>query len=80
MNKKTIEIFGMGCKNCATIERNIRAKAQELQVKINLIKIQDPIEIASRGIINTPAVIINNKLVHQGGVADSVEIKEWLEK
>jgi len=75
---KKIEVFGSGCKRCASTEDLIKIKAKELGIEIDLHYIKDPIEIASRGIITTPAVIIDGKLVHKGGIPSNEEIEKWL--
>jgi len=74
-----IEVFGTGCKKCITTEEMIKAKAESLGKSINLVHIHDPIEIASRGIMTTPAVIVNGKLVHKGGLPTETDIATWLD-
>lgn len=73
-----VEVFGTGCSKCVTTEDMIKLKAEELGVEIDIVKITDPVEIASRGIMSTPAVIIDGKLVHRGGLPDRKEIEQWL--
>lgn len=46
-------------------------------ITYNLLKI-DPVEIATRGVVSTPAVIVDGKLVHKGGVPHEAAIEEWL--
>ena len=75
---KKIEVFGTGCKKCITTEETIKLKAQELGTVVDLQHIHDPVQIASRGIITTPAVMIDGKLVHKGGIPSEEEIEEWL--
>lgn len=75
---KKVEVFGTGCKKCVTTEEMIKNKAAEMDVKIDLEHVYDAIEIASRGIISTPAVMVDGKLVHKGGLPSDTEIKEWI--
>lgn len=75
---KKVEVFGTGCKKCVTTEEMIKNKANEIGVDIDLVHIYDPIEIATRGIMTTPAVVVDGKLVHKGGLPDNKEIAEWL--
>jgi len=75
---KKIEVFGTGCKKCITTENMIKQKALEIGVEIDILHISDAIEIASRGIIRTPAIMIDGKLVHSSGVPDDLEIEQWL--
>lgn len=76
---KKIEVFGSGCKKCLLTEEMIRSKARDMGAEIDLCHVHDPAEIASRGIMSTPAVIVDGKLVHKGGVPDAAEIGTWLE-
>lgn len=75
---KKITVFGTGCKKCVTTEERIKEKAQVLGIEINLSHVQDPLEIASHGIIRTPAVMLDNKLVHSGGLPKESDIEEWM--
>lgn len=75
---KKIEVFGTGCKKCVTTEEMIKNKAKAIGVEIDLHHIYDPVEIASRGIMSTPAVMIDGKLVHKGGLPNNIEIEEWI--
>ncbi len=75
---KNIEVLGTGCRKCISTEEMISNKANELGVEINLIKITDPVEIASRGILSTPAVVVDGKIVHRGSVPSSEDVLEWL--
>lgn len=75
---KKVEVFGTGCKKCVTTEEMIKNKADSLGAEIDLHHIYDPVAIASRGIMSTPAVIVDGKLVHKGGLPSDAEIEEWI--
>lgn len=75
---KKIEVFGTGCKKCITTEEMIKNKAHAMGAKIDLQHIYDPVEMASRGIMSTPAVMVDGKLVHKGGLPNDAEIEEWI--
>ncbi len=75
---KKIEVFGMGCAKCNSTGDLIKLKSEELGVEIELSHISDPTEIAVRGIITTPAVVVDGKIVHKGGLPTVSEIEEWL--
>lgn len=68
----------MGCKKCISLADMIRKKADELGVEIELVKIEDPAEIAGWGIMITPAVIIDDKIVHKGRLPSAADIEKWL--
>lgn len=75
---RKVEVFGTGCKKCVTTEEMIKNKAQDIGADIDLQHIYDPVEIASRGIMTTPAVMVDGKLVHKGGLPNDAEIADWL--
>ncbi len=75
---KKVEVFGTGCKKCITTEEMIKNKAQAIGAEIDLQHIYDPVEMASRGIMSTPAVMVDGKLVHKGGLPSDAEIAEWI--
>jgi len=75
---KKVEVFGTGCKKCIQTEEMIREKAAAMGAEIDLRHIHDPVEIASRGIMSTPAVMVDGKLVHKGGLPADAEIEQWV--
>ncbi len=75
---KKIEVFGTGCKKCIQTEDMIKSKAKEIGVEIELSHIFDPVEIATRGIMTTPAVMVDGKMVHKGGLPQDAEIENWI--
>ena len=75
---KKVEVFGTGCKKCIATEDMIAAKAKKMGVEIDMHHIHDAAQIAMRGIMSTPAVIIDGTLVHKGGLPDNADIEQWL--
>ena len=76
---KKVEVFGTGCKKCITTEDMIAQKAKEMGIEIDMHHIHDAAQIAMRGIMSTPAVMIDGKLVHKGGLPSDAEIGQWLQ-
>ena len=77
---KEIKVLGSGCKNCETMANLIKIAAEQANVEINLVKVTDMAEIMSYGVMSTPGVIVNDQLVHAGGLAAPDTIKRWLEE
>jgi small redox-active disulfide protein 2 len=75
---KHIKVLGSGCANCATTTRLIQEFADQESISITLEKIEDIGEIMSHGVMSTPGVIVDDKLVHAGGIPDKNSIKAWL--
>ena len=73
-----IKVLGTGCANCkntiALIEQIARAKG----VNVSLSKVQELREIMGYGVMSTPGVVIDGKVVHAGGVPSRDKIEHWL--
>ncbi len=75
---KDIKVLGSGCANCKTTLKLIEEIAQARGVSINLEKIDDMAAILGYGVMSTPGVVIDGKVVHAGGVPDRKKIESWL--
>ena len=65
---KTIKVLGTGCRNCEITANVIAQAAKEAGVEIKLEKVTDIAEIMSYGVMSTPGVVVDGKVVHSGGV------------
>jgi small redox-active disulfide protein 2 len=75
---KTVKIYGPGCKRCETAEAMVRDTAARLGVDIDVEKITDAKSIAMAGVMSTPGISVDGKLVHAGGLPDSAKLEGWL--
>ena len=73
-----IKILGTGCPNCKVLESNTKKALEELNKKAEVEKVTDLGEIMSYGIMSTPALVIDNKVVSYGKVLSPDEIKKFL--
>ena len=73
-----IEILGSGCPKCKQLEENTRKALEETKKKAEIVKVTDINEIISRGVMATPAIIIDGKLKASGRIPEVEEIKKWL--
>jgi len=73
-----IVVLGPGCARCFQLERNVRESLAELQLPGELIHVDDLRAIARYGVMGTPALIINGKVVSVGTTPQRQQIKEWL--
>ena len=73
-----IYVLGRGCSKCRTTIGIIERAARTLNVEVEIIKIEDGEEIKRLGITHTPAVMIDGKIVHSGGLPSSFEVQGWL--
>jgi len=75
---KKIQVLGSGCKNCETTAKLIQIAADEAGVKIELEKVTDIAEIMRQGIMSTPGVIVDGKVVHAGGLPGPDQVRKWI--
>ena len=75
---KHIKVLGSGCANCKTTLKLIEEVAQARGVAVNLEKVDDMAAILGYGVMSTPGVVIDGKVVHAGGVPDRKKIEGWL--
>jgi len=75
---KDIKVLGTGCSNCKSTIRLIQEAAKAGGVEVRLEKVEDLKDIAGYGILSTPGVVIDGKLVHAGGVPSREKIEQWL--
>jgi small redox-active disulfide protein 2 len=75
---KYIKVLGTGCANCKTTMTVIEEMAREKCVEIQLEKIEDIQDIMSYGVMSTPGVVVDGKVVHAGGVPGRDKIAGWL--
>jgi len=75
-----IIVLGTGCSKCNTLEKVTREAVSEMGLNANIIKEEDIVKIMKYGIMNTPGLVINGKVVLSGRVPSSKEIKEIITK
>ena len=75
-----IKILGSGCKNCTALKENTEKALKETGIEAEVIKVQDMKDIVSYGVMQTPALVIDEKVVSFGKVLKSNEIIKILEK
>jgi len=75
---KNIKVLGSGCANCKTTLKLIDEAAKETGIEIELEKVEDIGDIMSYGVMSTPGVVIDGKLVHAGGIPDRKTVDSWL--
>jgi small redox-active disulfide protein 2 len=75
---KNIKVLGSGCANCKTTLKLIEEVAQARGVAVELEKIDDMAAILGYGVMSTPGVVIDGKVVHAGGVPDRKKVESWL--
>ncbi len=75
---KNIKVLGSGCKSCETTANLIKIAAQQAGVAIELEKVTDMAEIMSYGVMSTPGVVVDGKVVHAGGLPGPDQVRQWI--
>jgi predicted thioredoxin/glutaredoxin len=75
---KDVKVLGSGCKRCSTTVEMLEAGAARLRVPIQIEKVTDYAAIAGYGIVSTPGIVVDGKVVHAGGLPTNDDIARWL--
>lgn len=75
---KTVKVYGPGCARCATTEKMVKDAAAKLGVEVDVEKVTDARSIAMAGVMSTPGITVDGKLVHAGGLPDAGKLEGWL--
>ena len=74
---KIIKVLGTGCANCKNTLQLINQVAQAKGIEIQLEKVEDLQQIMVHGVMSTPGVVIDGKVVHAGGVPSRAKVESW---
>jgi len=77
---KEVKVLGSGCARCKTLVDMVKQAAEQTGVAINLEKVENMAAIVAYGVMSTPGLIIDGKLVHSGSLPDPKKLAEWLQK
>ena len=75
-----IKVLGPGCKNCENLADNTKAALKEMGLEAEIEKVTDFAEIAGYGILSTPGLVVDDKVVSSGKVLKPKEIAKLLTK
>lgn len=75
-----IKILGSCCKNCETLLENTQAAIKEMGIEAEIVKVSDLKEIVTYGVMSTPALVIDEKVMSFGKVLKPQEIIKIINK
>jgi small redox-active disulfide protein 2 len=75
-----IKVLGTGCAKCKSLEQATRNAVTELGITANVVKEEDIVKIMGYGVMQTPALVINEKVILTGRVPSVSEIKTLISK
>jgi small redox-active disulfide protein 2 len=73
-----IKVLGPGCKKCAATYEAVREAVAEAGLKADIEKVEGILQIASYGVMGTPAVVVDNEVKLVGKVPTKQDILDML--
>ena len=73
-----IEVLGSGCANCKSLEARSAEAIAKLGIAASIVKVTDPGEIIARGVMSTPALVVDGRVVVSGRVPSVAELRTIL--
>ncbi len=75
-----IKVLGTGCPKCKTLDKLTREVVAQNGIEANVTKVEDILEIIKYGILSTPALVVDEKVVVSGRIPSADEIKQFITK
>lgn len=76
--KMNIQVLGTGCPKCRALEKAVMNSVSDLNLQAEVSKVEDIVEIMQFGVMHTPALVINGKVVLSGRLPKEKELKQLL--
>lgn len=73
-----IKILGSGCKKCVTLGENAKTAAEAAGKPAEIVKVTDFAEIAAYGVMSTPGLVVDERVLSVGKVLSADEIRALL--
>ncbi len=73
-----IKILGTGCSKCDKLEKNAKKAVKELDIDATIEKVADLREMVAYGVMEVPALVVDDEVKSVGKVLSSEEIKKYL--
>ena len=78
--KLIVKVLGSGCKNCHTLLENTKQAVAEKNIAAEIIYVTDMKEIMEYGVMQMPALVVNETVVSMGKVLSSADAAQLLER
>ncbi len=74
----SIKVLGPGCANCETVEAIAKRVVATLSIDATIAKITDHAAWQKYGLLSTPGLVVNEKLVCGGRIPSEAEVTTWI--
>jgi len=75
-----IKVLGSGCAKCDKVVENVKEAVKELNIDAEIEKVTEVQEIMKYGVMKTPALVIDEKVVSSGKLNKTKEVIKYIEK
>lgn len=75
---RVVEVLGPGCQKCQYVERLVREIAVAGGVDAEIRHVTDVADIVARGVLATPGIVVDGRLVSAGRVPTREQVEAWL--
>jgi small redox-active disulfide protein 2 len=75
-----VKVLGMGCAKCEKLEQLVRGVLASNNIEGNLEHVRDPGEIATYGMMPTPALVVNGEVKSAGKIPKEKQVLMWLQQ
>ncbi len=75
-----IKILGSGCRNCTVLKQNAEAALRKAGIEAEIVKVTDFRDIMAYGVMSTPALVIDEKVISSGRVLSPEQIAQIIKE
>ena len=75
-----IEVFGVGCAKCVSLEKSVREAVKQMNIKAEIVKVTDIEAMVENNIMSTPALAVDGKVVSTGKILSVQDVVAILQK
>ncbi len=75
-----VQVYGTGCANCKALEKSVKKAVEELNMDVEIVKIDKMEKILEAGLLSTPGFAVEGEMKSMGRVPSVDEIKKWIKE
>lgn len=75
-----VQVYGTGCANCKALEKAAKKAVEELDIDVEIVKIQDMDKILEAGLMSMPGFAVEGEIKSMGRIPSADEIKKWIKE